>query len=219
MTVAEIWRYPVKSMAGERVESGLLSPRGLEGDRVVQVYDGRGRLVTARRFPRLLRLHATLGLDGEPLVGGAPWNSPEAGRLVEAAVGRGARLARVDGPERFDVLPLLVCTDGAVSRFGRDVRRLRPNLVIGGVGVNDERRWERATLRLLDTEVVLADLRTRCVMTTYDPDTAQQDPDVLRDIVQRFGSRLCLNAAIGRPGRVVVGHRVELIASGTGTHT
>ena len=133
MTVTAIWRYPVKSMAGERVASTELTEMGVVGDRVVQVYDRHGRIVTARTFPRLLRHHATLGNDGEPLVDGFPWRSREVGQFVEAAVGPGARLERFDGPKRFDILPLLVCPDGAVSIFGRDVRRLRPNLVIGGV--------------------------------------------------------------------------------------
>jgi MOSC domain-containing protein len=212
LTLTAIWRYPVKSMAGERVSSTQLTSTGLVGDRVLQVYDRRDRIVTARTFPRLLRLHATLGLDGEPLVDGLPWHSPEVGRRVAAAVETGARLERFDGPERFDILPLLVCTDGAVSTFGRDVRRLRPNLVISGVEGLAERQWPGAILRLPEAEVGLTDLRARCVMTTYDPDTAEQDPDVLRDIVRRFRGRLCLNAAVTRAGRVEVGHRVELVA-------
>ncbi|HEU5258650.1 MAG TPA: MOSC N-terminal beta barrel domain-containing protein [Vicinamibacterales bacterium] len=211
MTVTAIWRYPVKSMAGERVQSTQLTNTGLVGDRVVQVYDRRGRMITARTFPRLLQLHATLGIDGEPLVDGLPWRSREVERRVEAAVGPGARLHRFDGAERFDILPLLVCTDGAVSTFGRDVRRLRPNLVVGGVGGLAERQWPGATLRLPNAEIALADLRGRCVMTTYDPDTTAQDPDVLRDIVRRFGGELCLNAAIVRAGLIEVGNRVDLI--------
>ena len=47
-------------------------------------------------------------------------------------------------------------------------------------------------------------------MTTYDPDTAEQDPDVLRDIVRRFGGRLCLNAHVTRPGIVEEGDAVDL---------
>jgi uncharacterized protein YcbX len=39
MTVTAIWRYPVKSMAGERVESSEMFETGLVGDRVVQVYE------------------------------------------------------------------------------------------------------------------------------------------------------------------------------------
>ena len=212
MTVMAIWRYPVKSMAGERIRATQLTGTGLAGDRAVQVFDRRGRMVTARTFPRLLRLHATLGLDGEPLVDGLPWQSGEVGRRVEAAVEPGARLERLDTPERFDILPLLVCTDGAVSTFGRDVRRLRPNLVISGVEGLAERQWPGAILRLPEAEVTLADLRRRCVMTTYDPDTAEQDPRVLRDIVRRFGGQLGLDAAVTRAGRIEVGHRVDLVA-------
>ena len=133
MKVAAIWRYPVKSMAGERLDSIAIGANGLMGDRLVQVYDRHDRVVTARTFPRLLRLTATLGSDGEPRVDGFPWDSHEAAGRVIAAVGPGAHLRRFDGPGRFDILPLLVCTDGALRRFGRDVRRLRPNLLIDGV--------------------------------------------------------------------------------------
>ena len=133
--------------------------------------------------------------------------------FVEAAVGPGARLEPFDGPERFDILPLLVCTDGAVSMFGRDVRRLRPNLMIGGVEGVAERQWSGAILRLPEAEIGLADLRSRCVMTTYDPDTTKKDPEVLREIVRRFRGKLCLNAAVTRAGRVEIGHSIELIAT------
>ena len=211
MRVIGIWRYPVKSIAGERLSGAEMTTTGLVGDRVVQVYDRHDRIVTARTFPRLLQLRATLGEDGEPLVDGLPWRSPQVARRVEAAVAPGARLARFDGPERFDVLPLLVCTDGAVSMFGRDVRRLRPNLLIGGVDRVAERQWANALLRLPGAEVRLVDLRDRCVMTTYDPDTIEQDPDVLRDIVRRFGGQLCLNATVTRAGRVEEGDSVQAI--------
>jgi MOSC domain-containing protein len=209
--VAAIWRYPVKSMAGERLASIPIDINGLSGDRVVQVYDRRGRLVTARKYPRLLRLKAAIGSDGEPLVDGVRWDSGEAAERVAAAVEPGARLQRFDGPERFDVLPLLVCTDGAVRLFKRDVRRLRPNLVIEGVGEDAERDWQGALLRLPDAEIRLSDLRARCVMTTYDPDTIKQDHDVLRDIVERFGGRLCLNASVTRMGRVREDDPVEIV--------
>jgi hypothetical protein len=48
-------------------------------------------------------------------------------------------------------------------------------------------------------------------MTTYDPDTADQDLDVLRDIVRRFDGRLCLNAAVTRAGHVAIGDLVTLV--------
>ncbi len=112
----------------------------------------------------------------------------------------------------FDVLPLLVATDGAITAFGHDGRRLRPNLVIGGVSGLDERGWEGRGLRIGEVVIALADLRGRCVMTTYDPDTLAQDPDVLKSIVRRFDGRLALNAAVAAGGRIRVGDEVQLVS-------
>ena len=73
---------------------------------------------------------------------------------------------RVTSLDRFDILPLLVATDGAVAAFGRDVRRLRPNIVIGGVEGLAERDWPGAELHIGDAIVRLDSLRGRCPMTT-----------------------------------------------------
>src|SRR4029079_4676857 len=103
---------------------------GIPGDRVVHVEDARGRVVTARARPRLLVHRATLGSDGEPLVDGRAWTSPEVSKDIASAAGAGAHLVSYQGLERFDVLPLLVATDGAISSLGYDRRRFRPNLLI-----------------------------------------------------------------------------------------
>jgi len=212
MYLRELWRYPVKSMAGERLDRATVGPLGLHGDRVVQVYDGRGRLVTARTYSRLLGLHATLGPDGEPLVDGRPWTAPDVQARVEAIVGPGARLVRNESEARFDILPLLVATDGAIAAFGRDARRLRPNLIVGGVDGLDERQWEGRVLRIGPALIALADLRGRCVMTTVDPDSLAQDPRVLKDILRRFEGRLALNADVIQGGELRVHAAVELLA-------
>jgi MOSC domain-containing protein len=215
MWLAELWRYPVKSMAGEPLEQAELLADGIAGDRLVQVYDARGRVVTSRTRPRLLGHKAVLGPDGEPLVDGRPWRSEAVAAAVSEAAGPGAKLRRFEGEERFDVLPLLVATDGAIAAFGRDRRRLRPNLVIGGVEGLAERSWEGRVLRIGGALVALEELRQRCVMTTFDPDTQEQDVGVLRDIHERFGGSLALNAAVLQGGRVQVGDPVELAGSVT----
>jgi MOSC domain-containing protein len=213
MNLAEIWRFPVKSMAGERLLSAELRRDGIEGDRLVQAWDGRGRILTARTRPGLLGLRAVLGDDGQPRVDGLPWTDPEVTRRVEQSAGAGARLRRFEEEGRFDVLPLLVVTDGSLAAFGRDSRRLRPNLVIAGVEGLAERDWEGRALRVGAAVVGLADLRGRCVMTTFDPDTQQQDIGVLRDIASRFDGRLGLNALVLEPGRIAQGDPVELLGA------
>jgi uncharacterized protein YcbX len=208
--IAELWRYPVKSMAGERLETAVVGPLGIEGDRVVHVARSFGRVATARKFPALLSHKATLGPDGEPLVDGRPWNDPAIAAEVERIVGSGARLVRDDSAARFDVLPLLVATDGAVAAFGHDGRRLRPNVLVAGVPGLEERRWEGRDLVIGEVVIGLEDLRDRCVMTTYDPDTQVQNPKVLREIVETFEGKLALNARVIRGGTLAVGDQVEL---------
>ena len=213
MNLAEIWRFPVKSLAGERLVSAELRRDGIEGDRLVQAWDGRGRILTARTRPGLLGLRAVLGDDGQPRVDGLPWSHPDVARRIEEAAGPGARLRRFEAEGRFDVLPLLVVTDGSLAAFGRDSRRLRPNLVIAGVEGLAERSWEGRALRVGAAVVGLVDLRGRCVMTTFDPDTQQQDIGVLRDIASRFDGRLGLNALVLEPGRIAQGDPVELLGA------
>lgn len=112
--------------------------------------------------------------------------------------------------DRFDILPLLVATDGAISAFGRDQRRLRPNIVIGGVAGLDERTWQGGRLVTGDVVVGIHELRGRCIMTTFDPDTLEHDPTVLRDIVLRFGGKLALNCEVIAGGFIKAGQEVEL---------
>lgn len=211
MRVAELWRYPVKSMAGERVESSEVTTDGLVGDRVVHVSGPGGRVITSRTHPRLLALHGSLGPDGEPRVDGRAWAAPGSAAAVRTAAGPQARLVRYDGPDRFDVLPLLVGTDGAFAELGVDHRRLRPNIVIGGVDGLVERAWPGRRLRIGPVVVSVAKLRGRCVMTTYDPDTQEQDLSVLRRIASEFGGKMALDCAVVSGGRIAVGDPVELL--------
>lgn len=229
MQLAEIWRYAVKSMAGERLAQAELDSGGIAGDRLVQVWqravlpDGSTgeRIVTARSRPQLLAHRATLGGDGEPLVDGRPWASEAVARDVERAAGAGARLERSDDVRfRFDILPLLVMTDGAIAAIASDPaldglgverRRFRPNLVVSGVDGFDERAWEGRRLRIGEVVIALADLRGRCVMTTFDPVTGSQSIEVLRTIARTSRGVLGLNAEVVRRGRVREGDRVQLI--------
>jgi len=211
MQVGELWRYPVKSLAGEPLDAAEISADGIPGDRMIQVYDAKGRIVTSRTTPRLLGLKGTLSPMGETLVNGRPWTAPEVAAAIEVAAGPGARLVRHDGPDRFDVLPLLVATDGAVNALGLDRRRFRPNILVAGVDGLAERDWPGRRARVGEAIIGFKKLRGRCVMTTYDPDTLEQDPTVLRRIVREMGGRLALDTYVVQGGRVAVGDPVELL--------
>ena len=65
MRVLELWRYPVKSLQGERLEPAAVTTAGLEGDRRFALFDvDTGFGLTGRRVPELLFASARLGDDG-----------------------------------------------------------------------------------------------------------------------------------------------------------
>ncbi len=91
----------------------------------MHVEDARGRVITSRSHPRFLG-HKARWAQGEIRVDGRPWDDPEVAADVVDIAGPGAKLVRYDGAERFDVLPLLVATDGAIAAFGHDLAACGP---------------------------------------------------------------------------------------------
>jgi uncharacterized protein YcbX len=74
-----------------------------------------------------------------------------------------------------------------------------------------ERQWEGVQLQIGGVIVGMDDLRSRCIMTTFDPDTGKQDLNVLRRVQKEFDGVLGLNSYVVTPGRITVGDPVELI--------
>lgn len=66
---AELWRYPVKSLLGERLVTLSLAADGVTGDRLWGIQDcNDGRILTARREPRLLFAASRIGPHGSPII-------------------------------------------------------------------------------------------------------------------------------------------------------
>jgi len=208
--VEELWRYPVKSLRGERLDRATLLQDGVEGDRRVRIVDGRKR-VSARTVPRLLGLAATLGDDGEPRIDGARWDGPEALEAVQQLAGVGAELIRDGTVHRFDGAPVLVTTDGALEALGKDRRRFRPNLVISGVDGLGERDWVGRRLRAGGAELLVRERCERCLVTTIDPDTREIEPAILTRIRDEFDALMGVYCEVALPGEVSEGDSVELI--------
>jgi uncharacterized protein YcbX len=198
-------------MAGEKLLHAKLGPLGIEGDRLVHVEDSRRHIVTSRSHPRFLGHKGEYSETGAITVDGRPWDSPEVAADVVDIAGEGAELVRYEGAKRFDVLPLLIATDGAIAAFGHDSRRLRPNIIVAGVEGLGEREWPGACLRIASALIGVQDLRLRCIMTSFDPDTLVQDKSITRGIYQRFEGKLALNCFVIQSGEISVGDEVQLV--------
>ena len=114
-SVAEIWRYPVKSMGGERLERSAIDVRGLHADRMWAVRDVElGTFTTARRWPALLQCDARFGKDPAERSAGPGdvlevlVTFPDGTELSSSDPGIHERLSEVIGkPARLEPLPPL----------------------------------------------------------------------------------------------------------------
>ena len=213
--VRELWRYPVKSMRGERVEATTITESGLEGDRLVRAVSVSGRRISSRQYPGLLGLRGTTAPDAQPLVDGLAWDRDEAAALVRRASADDIVLIEDRTRIRFDVLPVSLVTDGAVDELGVDLRRLRPNIVIAGIDGLEERGWQGLALRVGGAVLGVLQVRGRCVMTTFDPDTLEQDHGVLRRIAEEYDGRFALDCYVVEPGPVSAGDAFGVLGPAT----
>ncbi len=213
MHVAELWRYPVKSLRGESLAEAQITPEGIEGDRLVHARRPSGRVFTARTHSKLLGLEGALGVDGVPTIDGLRWDDPAALAAVRAVTQPDAELVYYDGtgPERFDVLPISVATDGGIAAVGVDGRRFRANVYLDGVEGLAEREWVGFELRLGEAVVGVRQVRGRCVMTTFDPDSLEQDITVLQKIYFELEGVTALDCYVVQPGRVRVGDEAQVL--------
>jgi hypothetical protein len=219
-TVARLWRYPVKSTAGEELAEARLGGRGLEHDRLWAAYTADGGIAsgkTTRRFRKvdgLLRWRSALGAAGVPRLtapdgAGTDAGTAAADEALTRSLGQPLALRReADVPHHDDSAVHLVTTAAirAVERLTGapfDPSRARANLLLDLPGdgfVEDD--WLGAELAVGDGVVLRLDApMVRCVMV----DAPQAGVVVARQALQ----------ALGRAHEVVLGLQASVVRTGT----
>ncbi|MBA3841757.1 MAG: MOSC domain-containing protein [Actinobacteria bacterium] len=229
--MGQLWRYPVKSLVGERVAAVEIDARGVVGDRLWSVRDEDGKFgsgKSTRRFRRmdgLLELSATYAGD-VPVISfpdGRSFRADDEGfdAALSAHVGRTVSLGKETTISHFDEGPLHVLTEGSQAQIGRalgrdvDPRRLRPNIVVAtesGPGLPED-RWIGSHVAVGD-RVVLA-IRvgmTRCVMVDLPQIGLGREGGILKGIAEFNDSRLGVVADVIRGGVVREGDPIRVMA-------
>jgi len=233
--VEGLFRYPVKSMGGERLEVADLGWHGLAGDRrlAFQRMDDRSGMpwLTASRLPDLLLCAPRPRDDGElPTHVRMPDGRELAvfGEELAAEIGR-----RCGSPVQmmhlnrgiFDETPISVIATDTVHEIGRlaglstDVRRFRPNVLVRLVrpGPFQEDEWVGGVLAFGeggDAPAVAVTMRDiRCSMVNFDPDSARPAPEMLKAVVRTHENTAGIYGTVTRIGRLAVGQTIRFAES------
>jgi uncharacterized protein len=235
--ISALYRYPIKSMAGVRLDSASIGWHGLEGDRRLafrRLADrGSFPFLTASRLPELL-LFAPIS-RGDSTEEQLPTHvrAPDGREYAltdnalqkEISARHGAQVELMQFKHGiFDEAGISAITLGTMRSIAReagldhDVRRFRPNIAIdtGNAEPFEEDRWVGKMLEFgyegsgPAVSVTMRDLR--CVMLNLDPDTAQANAEMMKTVVRRNQNHAGVYGTVVRTGEIRVGQVVYLRA-------
>ncbi|MDX2040528.1 MAG: MOSC domain-containing protein [Acidobacteriota bacterium] len=235
--VKNIFRYPVKSMAGESLESCTLGWHGFEGDRRFafrRMEDSGGfPWLTAGRLPALIRYQPFWAFQSGESADQKPSlqvRTPEGREFEASSEELRAEIARLYGKDVqlmqfkhgiFDEAAVSLISLGTIHGLAiecgksLDVRRFRPNLLIETFSAEPfaEDDWVGRTICFgsdggPEISITLKDLR--CVMVNIDPDTAESDPAVLKTAARMNDVCAGVYATVTKTGVVFVGQKLFL---------
>lgn len=232
----QINRYPVKSFAGETMNSVRLESYGLHGDRSHAFVDatkvGWSRYMTARQIPEMLSYKAELDShrsdpelpqvkiispDGRTF----PWNEQllaDIQKLTDKKISMERHSLKSEGQLAVDDGSILIITDQSLLKMEKlwgkhlDSRRFRANFILALYDDVDLNEWDLIGKRLIinQAELSVQSLCERCSMITIDPDTLERDPTLLKKIHDKMNMTFGMYADVLQVGTVHVGDQVFL---------
>jgi uncharacterized protein len=224
--VVQLWRYPVKSMAGEPLECVDVSWNGLAGDRRwAFVRPGQERSgfpwLTIRDRAEMWQYRPWFTEPGRPDASATKVRTPSGAEfdVVDARLadelGAGLRVIR-QNRGIFDTMPLSLTSTQSVSGLSALVGaelsalRFRPNLVVEALdsACFPEDAWVGSVLRIGGLRMRVDKRDQRCVMVNVDPLTSASNPGVLRAVAGERGACFGVYGTTVEPGRVAVGDPV-----------
>jgi len=231
--IEALFRYPVKSMAGERLDTATLGWHGFEGDRrlAFRRLDNHTGMpwLTASRLPELI-LYTPLWRDTQAEIP-THVRTPDGHELSVFGKELAADVARRHGAPVemlqlrhgiFDETPVSVIALDTIHEISRlagvnsDVRRFRPNILVRlfKPGAFQEDEWLGSTLSFGegdDAPAIAVTMRDeRCAMLNIDPDTARLNPEVMKAAVRANQNNVGIYATVTCTGRLKVGQTVFL---------
>jgi len=231
--VVGLWRYLVKSMAGESLAHVDVSWHGLAGDRRWAFVRSD---VPRSGFPWLTLRECVSMMDYHPRFTDAeqPDKSPT---VVQAPSGIAFDIAdpalaaeirpgglRVIKQDRgvFDTFPISLVTTQSIAQIGEtvgeplDVRRFRLNILVEATDAAPfpEDDWVGRVLRVGGMRMRIDKRDGRCVIITIDPATKHRNAEILRLVARDRQGCIGVYGSTVAPGRIAVDDPVVIECSG-----
>lgn len=231
--VVELWRYPLKSMQGGRMDAVSVGDNGVWGDRGwslryadsrknVSAKQAAGLMLCAARYCQEPTESANPAVeislpDGNKIL----TDSENARAVLSEFVGSDVLLDATPGMH-FDAHPIHLLTTASLETLARlnpasnfDVRRFRPNIVVKAAGeIREgyvELGWLGCDLRVGGVDLLVKKATSRCVMTTHPQPELAKDPAVLQTLVDSADADLGVYCAVLSPGVIRIGDPVVLL--------
>lgn len=229
--ISEINRYPVKSFAGESLETCTINTYGLYGDRfcafVDETKDGWDSFITARDIPSMLTYKAKLVDKGVSVT--SPngltfsWNEElldEIQRYSKRKISMtNYKAPNPENPDLMsvDLASVLIITDSSLRKleaiWGKnlDKQRFRANLIVSiDENTFNENDWIGKQISVGDAELQIDSYCERCSIITIDPDTLVRDTSLLKKVNEQMNLCFGVYASVKNPGQIHVGQKVYL---------
>lgn len=225
--VQALWRYPFKSMLGEKLKTASVTKKGLSADRRFALRErATHKLATARHYPQLLTYRATCDDETQTTTIEFPDGSrvsvddPGLESHFSSVMSKAVTLEKAFGDRTpdglFDDSHVHIVSERtleslqeqrAESRF--DPRRFRPNILITSY---DEQTLIDRQIRIGTSVVVKVEKPCqRCVMTTMAQEDLPRDNEILRTVAQIAQNIVGIYGTIMTPGVINVGDSVVLL--------
>lgn len=220
MRVDALWRYPVKSMMGERLQRAQIDHRGVHGDRLYAIHDPDGKLGSGknsqrfRRFTGLRFIQATLNEQSEPVLTLPDGRIADLDALRKFLDDPRVTLQREQSVTHFDDEPLHIVSRQAIDAVASDLdeitvdeRRFRPNIVIDGT----EDGWLGRRARIGSVLIEFVKPTERCVMVNAAEPGLERSGQVLKSLTLTRNMELGVYARVIEPGEISLDDAVTLL--------
>lgn len=238
MAVSGLWRYPVQSLRGEKLQEARFTARGLMGDRGYGIADVASGVVVGSSRPgwndlitwQARYLAPVVANDSLPPAeiafpdgGTVRSDDPDCDRVLSERLGKQVRLVINDGSiakMRYELSPCHFLTTATLAELRKgypegtfEPARFRPNVLLdcGAVSGFLEQDWIGRELACGDLRFRVVDNCVRCVMTVRAQGDLPKDPRILHTVTQMNRTFAGGYAAVAQAGTVRLGARVKLL--------